>query len=341
MNKPSSNQFRSNLTATADYISNLQQADGAIPWFADGVTDPWDHIEGVMGLTIGGHFEGAKKGFAWLAKQQRDDGAWFAAYNSQGVADGSRAETNFVAYAATGLWHYFVSTEDQDTLTKYWPMVERAMAFVLAQQAPTGEIYWAVDTAKGTSEDALVTGCSSIHKSLEAAANIADRLGKDGLIYREARRQLGDTIRNKPERFDRTWESKARFSMDWFYPILTGVIRGNAARQRLDARWAEFVEADLGCRCVADQPWVTVAETCELILACLAAERHDAAVRLFKNLQQFQLTDGSWWTGYVFTDKVYWPDERPTWTAAAILIAADALYQMTPAANFFINVSET
>ena len=35
--------------------------------------------------------------------------------------------------------------------------------------------------------------------------------------------------------------------------------------------------------------------------------------------------DGSYWTGYVFADDARWPVERSTWTAAAVLLAVDAL----------------
>ena len=55
--------------------------------------------------------------------------------------------------------------------------------------------------------------------------------------------------------FDRTWESKSRYAMDWFYPILAGVVTGPSARERLDQRWHEFVEPGIGCRCENHQPW--------------------------------------------------------------------------------------
>ncbi|MCF8107152.1 MAG: hypothetical protein K9K64_16880, partial [Desulfohalobiaceae bacterium] len=35
----------------------------------------------------------------------------------------------------------------------------------------------------------------------------------------------------------------------------------------------------------------------------------------------------------------YWPEERPTWTAGAVLLAADALARVTPAAELFTTVS--
>jgi hypothetical protein len=324
-----------NLSATASYIADLQLASGALPWFHGGITDPWDHVEAIMGLSIAGFQGAAEAGFQWLANMQRPDGGWFAAYQDEEVADGSRAETNFVAYVATGLWHNFLLNQNPDLLRRHWPMVHKAVDFVLSQQAPSGEIYWAVDSETGTSEDALVTGCSAIYKSLACACHIARTLGKDCEHWHQARTRLGLALLHKPERFDRTWESKARYSMDWFYPVLTGVITGTAATQRLDAKWDTFVEPGLGCRCVSDQPWVTVAETCELIMACVVAGRRQQALTLYQNIQRFQLEDGSWWTGYVFPDDACWPDEKPTWTAGAVLLAADALFDFTPAAKLF------
>lgn len=328
---------RKRLNATAEYITGVQLRSGALPWFADGIVDPWDHVEALMGLTAAGNHTAAALGFEWLAATQRDDGAWYAAYNDTEVADDTRAETNFVAYPATGLWHHYLVTGNDTMLKRYWPMIAKAMNFVMDLQTDEGEIYWAVDTRKGISRDALITGCSSIYKSLDAAINIAQLLGENARPYQQSRERLGEAIRHKPHRFDRTWESKARYSMDWFYPVLTGVFTAEQATQRIDQRWHEFVEHGLGCRCVADQPWVTVAETCELIMACCNSGHLDAAHRLFADIQRFGLEDGSWWTGYVFEDDLHWPDERPTWTAAAILLAADALYEMTPGHRIFKN----
>ena len=50
------------------------------------------------------------------------------------------------------------------------------------------------------------------------------------------------------------------------------------ANARLAARWHDFVEEGLGCRCVQEEPWVTVAESCELVMALLAAGDHARAV---------------------------------------------------------------
>jgi hypothetical protein len=327
------------LRRTAEYIASVQASDGAIPWFPGGVLDPWDHVEAAMGLSVAGRLEEAEAAYRWLARMQRPDGGWYAGYHGNKVTDGTRAETNFVAYVATGVWHHYLIRGDRRFLVEHWETVRRAIDFVLSLQAATGEIYWALDTRTGINKDALVTGCSSIYKSLECTVQIAATLGEDATIYRSARAALGHALRHRPERFDRTWESKARYSMDWFYPILTGVFEGAAARERLAARWDTFVVPGLGCRCVSDQPWVTIAETCELVLACLAAGERQRGACIFRDLARYQVEDGSWWTGYAYRDEVFWPDERPTWTAGAVLLAADALAGLTPAAGLFLETA--
>jgi hypothetical protein len=86
---------------------------------------------------------------------------------------------------------------------------------------------------------------------------------------------------------------------------------------------------------VSDRPWVTGAETCELALALAAAGQPDAATEQVAAMQHLRHDDGSYWTGLVFADDVRWPVERTTWTAAAVVLAADALSGATPASGLF------
>ena len=326
------------LRPTVQFILDTQQPSGEIPWFEGGYADPWDHVEAAMGLSIGGEFDAARRAYEWLYGMQLVDGSWWASYRGESVDNSERRETNFVAYIAAGVWHHYLISEDRDFLRAMWPMVDKAIGFVLALQTEHGEIHWSVDGEGKPKEDALITGCSSIYKSLECAHNIAFTLGEERPHWLLARDRLGHALRHKPERFDRTWESKARYSMDWFYPVLTGVLPQKEARLRIAARWDEFVEDGLGCRCVSDEPWVTVAESCELVMALLAAGDHARAVEVYSWLHQWRLKDGSYWTGYQMVEDLLWPDEKPTWTAGAILLAADALTEHTAAARLFSSV---
>lgn len=324
------------LRPTVNYILQTQLPNGCIPWFTGGKADPWDHIEAAMGLTIGGELAAARRAYQWLAQEQLEDGSWWANYLGDEAVDKDHRETNFIAYIATGIWHYYLVTEDANVLREFFPSVKKAMEFVLRYQAPTGEIYWAVAEDGSAKKDALVTASSSIYKSLECAILIAQTLGEESANWYKAYQQLGNTLRHHPECFDRTWEPKTRFSMDWFYPILTGIVQGKSAQQRIESKWHSFVEPTIGCRCVSDEPWVTVAESCELTLALLAAGEHAKAVNLFSWLFQFMDADGGYWTGYNFRDDVIWPREKTTWTTGAILLAADALTEHTGAARLFI-----
>jgi len=326
------------LAPTVAAIKDAQLPSGEIPWSPGNYADPWDHVEAAMGLSIGGEWDAAERAYRWLAREQLEDGSWWAAYRDSTPDNRERRESNFVAYVATGVWHHYLISDSEAFLAEHWPMVQAAVDFVLSLQSEYGEIDWAVDENGVSKGDALITGCSSIYKSLECAYNISVTMGDERPEWLLARERLGVALRERPERFDRTWESKARYSMDWFYPVLSGAIDGPAARERLAARWSEFVEQGMGCRCVVEEPWVTVAESCELVMALLAAGDHARAVELYSWLHQWRSDTGDYWTGYQFVEDLLWPDERPTWTAGAVLLAADALTEHTAAARLFTSV---
>lgn len=323
------------VQATTRYILSCQLANGAIPWFVGGKTDPWDMIEAAMGLVVGGEYAAAQKAYQWLMTHQLPDGSWWANYMGDEPIDKNHRETNFIAYIATGVWHYYLATSDKSFLIRFFTCVKKAINFVLHYQSPTGEIYWAVNEKGEPHKDALVTASASVYKSLSCAISIANAIEQPQLQWEDAFDRLGHTLRYHPECFDKTWEPKTRFSMDWFYPVLTGVLDQAEARERIDSRWEKFVEPQMGCRCVSDEPWVTIAESSELVLALVAAGQRQQALELFDWLQQFFDEDGGYWTGYNFRDNNLWPLEKTTWTAGVVLLAADALFCYTSAHSIF------
>ena len=129
--------------------------------------------------------------------------------------------------------------------------------------------------------------------------------------------------------------TKSRFSMDWFYPILTGALTDGEAQRRIEKYWDRFVVKGHGVRCVSDQPWVTIAETSELVMALAAMGNTGLAHIVFSWIQDRRFEDGSYWAGYTYPDMVIWPEDKITWTNAGVLMVLDTLYGLTPAGRLF------
>jgi len=318
-------------TAVTNLIAQTQQKSGEIPWSPGEKTDPWDHIEAAMGLTIGGQFKKAQKAYQWLANMQLNDGSWYSAYRNAIPEDLTR-ESNMSSYLAVGLLHYYFSTGDADFLKILWDPLCGGIDFTLSLQTPNGEIYWAISPEKRIDKMALLTGCSSIFMSLKCALYVANILGYSRPVWQAALLKLGNAIKNKTYLFNMT---KSRFSMDWFYPILSGCISEEKAHKRIEAYWKKYVIRGQGVRCVSDEPWVTLAETSELALALTAIENTDLATIVFNWISDRKFEDGTYWCGYTVPDIIVWPEEKITWSNAVVLMAADALYQLTPAGHLF------
>ena len=319
------------VDAICALIAENQYASGEIPWCRGEKTDPWDHVEAAMGLAVGGYLPEARRAFFWLAETQHDDGSWFAAYR-RGVPQDRTRDANMSTYVAVGLYHYYLISGNLDLVEEMWPTLERAVDFALGLQAPGGEIHWALSPEGKVDPVALLTGSSSIYMSLKCALACARLLGIGRARWQLALERLGEAIRSRPHLFNMT---KSRFSMDWFYPVLCGAVTAEAARLRIEKSWRKFVVDGQGVLCVSDEPWVTLAETCELVLALSAMGNRNLAEIVFSWISNKRFEDGSYWTGYTFPDMIIWPEERFTWTNAAVVMAADALYDLTPAGRIF------
>jgi hypothetical protein len=137
---------------------------------------------------------------------------------------------------------------------------------------------------------------------------------------------------------------KHRWAMDWYYPVLVGALRPQVASNRLDGDHERLVLRDgdgsvLGVRCVADQPWVTAAETCECALAYLRIGDRRRALELFASTAALrEAGSGHYFTGRVYPDGIWFPDnERSTYTGAAVVLCADALTSASPASRLFVD----
>jgi hypothetical protein len=312
---------RADVRATVGAIARVQRPDGSIPWYEGGQVDPWNHVEAAMALDVGGRQAEAARAYAWLAATQRADGAWHAAYRDGAVVDAT-LDTNLTAYVATGLWLHLLSGAPEGDVRTAFAMVEHALGFVLAMQAGDGAVWWARDANGRPWRRALVTGSSSIHLSLACGSRLAGALGIAHPEWDAARGRIATALLTAPQNF---WD-KRRWAMDWYYPVLCGVVTGAEATDRLADRWDEFVVPDRGVRCVSDRPWITAAETCELALGLVRCGDVARAAELVEWAQHLRGDDAAYWTGANFTDgRIFPPDEQPTWTSAAVVLAADAI----------------
>ncbi len=313
------------LASTAATLAETQLPSGLIPWSPGGHADPWNHVEAAMALAACGRRAEADAAYDWLAGSQLRDGSWCRYYLARGVED-PRRDTNVVAYVATGVWQHWRTFGDPGFVSAMWPVVDRAIDFALRYQREDGAFAWAVDPDGTAGSFALLTGSSSLLTSLRAACRLAEVCEVRRPAWAEAERRLRTAIVARPSVF----ADKARWAMDWYYPVLCGALGGEGGHRRLRAGRPAFVLDGFGVRCVQDRVWVTAAETAEYALALDVAGQRAAALEVLWWLGRFRREDGRYWTGLVPqedpTAVVSFPGgEATTYSAAAVVLAAAAL----------------
>jgi hypothetical protein len=312
------------VAETAASIAAMQEPSGAVPWTSGEHADIWNHVEAAMAMLVGGQVEAAERAYAWVPTMQRADGS-FPMKVVGGEVEDDRGEVNMSSYLAVGLWHHWLVRRDIAFVQRLWPSVRAALDWVVSMQLPFGGIAWNEEWEDGRparrAEGALLAGSSSIYQSLRAGVALADLVDEPQPEWELAGGRLGHAVREHRDLF----MDKSTYSMDWYYPVLGGAVRDDSAHALLESRWEDFVVPDLGIRCVDTNPWVTGAETCELAMALDALGDHRRAVQLLADMQHMRGEDGKYWTGWVFGDDVHWPVEHTTYTAAAVVLAVDAL----------------
>ena len=311
------------VRATAASIAAMQEPSGAIPWTTGSHADVWNHVEAAMALLVGGQRDAAEAAYAWVPTLQREDGSWPMKVVG-GVVEDARGDTNHAGYLAVGLWHHWLVCRDRGAIRRWWPHARAGLDWLIGLQRPWGGVAW-------TPEDdlCLLAGNSSIHQGLRCGIALAGLFDDERPEWEAAADLLGEALRSRRGRF----ADKSAFSMDWYYPVLGGAVRGDAGRALIASRWDDFVVPGLGARCVDTNPWVTGAETCELVLALDALGDRPRALTLLREMQHLRHESGGYWTGWVYEDPAYpndnpnalWPEERTAFTAAAVILAADAL----------------
>ena len=163
------------LNHLGKFLEDSQLLSGAIPSNQDGSHDPWDHLEAVMGLATLGFRDQALNGLQWMADNQNEDGSWYNLYQDEEPLELNK-QTNYASYIAVAVWHFYLLNNNINFLQNFWEPVKKGILFSLSLQHSNGAIAWNIDESEKIDEDYLLTGCSSIAKSLECAIAICQVL---------------------------------------------------------------------------------------------------------------------------------------------------------------------
>ncbi|MDA0201755.1 MAG: prenyltransferase [Actinomycetota bacterium] len=328
------------LRRSGAHLASLQTSAGMIPWFPGGHCDPWNHVESAMALDLVGLSAEAERAYDWLIATQRLDGSWHNYYLPDGAGDTTvedpKLDTNVCAYIATGALHHHLCHPDLGFVDRVWPTVERALDWVLSCRRDDGLALWAVHADDQPWEYALLTGTCSILHSLRSGAELARLVGSERPDFEEAAETMMSAVRDEVAGTHGAFEPKERWAMDWYYPALTGAIDGEAGRARLAEGFDTFVMEGLGVRCVSDEPWITASETAEASIAHAAVGEVDTATELLASTREHRLASGAYLTGIVHPERIVFPaDEHTSYTAAAVILAVDAIRGDSPASRLF------
>ena len=313
------------IRATGEIIAAAQEESGAIGW-PDGQVDAWNHVECAMALSVCGLAGPARRAYEWLRATQRADGSWPRRTAPGGAVNEAAGESNHAAYVAVGVWHEYLVTGDTEFVARMWPTVRLAIEYALGLQTPRGEIIWQRDRERRPGrlcaadrvrqhvpEPALRRGPGRLRRRATAGlgtgrgpARARGRVPPGGV--RRQVQVLDGLVLPGPRR------RGARAGRRGVAGRGLAGLRGAGPRRPLRPRRA------LGHR--APRP----ASLCWPWTRSGISRR---ALEMFAGVQFLRDPDGAYWTGWQFANEKHFPNERSSYTSAAIILAADALSAAT------------
>ncbi|NDE95189.1 MAG: hypothetical protein EB063_02755, partial [Proteobacteria bacterium] len=300
--------YKKKFEPSKNWIISNQSSSGAIFWDEKGKCDPWDHCECLIALAIYEEWEHFWRGVNWFFTNLNEDGLIYAEFQNEKPSK-LHYESHHAPYIIMPLIQASLIDKEQDykkILTNEQLLKLENIFEVLDDfKDEDGYFYWAKDS-NGYSDNSLITASMSIFLSLVAKDKSFPKFNTE--MWQE--------------KFNRDGVDRSRFSMDFYYPFLAGI--KNNKKEFLDLL-DNYYEKGLGVKCVAEEPWVTIAESSECVISALIHDNENIAKQIFNDIQQFQNKDGIFPTGYQYDMEIFWPEENSTWTNAAVIIAAHAL----------------
>jgi len=324
------------LLPAKNWIIQNQLSDGSIPWDGKGKCDAWDHSECLISLAIYEEWDAFEKGIDWFFSNLNSQGLIYSEFNNQKPTQ-LNYQSHHAPYIALPLLQRYLIDKNPANLNKCLPQLTIIFSSLLDFMDEDGMYYWSKDD-NGYSDNSLITASMSIAISVRAYSSILEilDLAKEESQHEEDFKSKSlenlEALSNSsfwanPEipwsKFDRDGVDRSRFSMDFFYQSLARV---NLDKDFFKSNLKNFYKQGLGIKCVKEEPWVTIAETSECIIATYLNYDESLAIKMFEDILKFQNQDGIFPTGYQYKLDILWPNEQSTWTNAALIIAANVIY---------------
>lgn len=307
-----------------NWIEKNQSSSGMIYWDEKKNFDAWDHFECLTALAILGRKDSFLKGLNWFLDNLSKDSQIFSLYKGEKVTH-NYYELHHAIYFSVPLLQGFYIFEEIELLKKNFDPLKKIVEKTINSRDNYGFFYWAEKDGE-FQDNSLISATSSIYLSLKASIEIYKFLKKDTKLLEDIIKSIEQQFTGDMSRFNRDGVDRSRFSMDAYYPYLAGI---NLDNQTLLDSLSDFYVPGMGIKCVKEEPWVTFAESSEAIISLIRVGEIEFAKKIMSEIENFKNKEGIFPTGYQFSEKIFWPDERSTWTNAAYIIAKDCLYDLT------------
>ena len=307
-----------------NWIEKNQSSSGMIYWDEKKNFDAWDHFECLTALAILGRKDSFLKGLNWFLDNLSKDNQIFSSYKGKKITQ-NYYELHHAIYFSVPLLQGFYIFEEIELLKKNFDPLKKIVEKTINSRDNYGFFYWAEKDGE-FQDNSLISATSSIYLSLKASIEIYKFLKKDTKLLEDIIKSIEQQFTGDMSRFNRDGVDRSRFSMDAYYPYLAGI---NLDNQTLLDSLSDFYVPGMGIKCVKEEPWVTFAESSEAIISLIRVGEIEFAKKIMSEIENFKNEEGIFPTGYQFSEKIFWPDERSTWTNAAYIIAKDCLYDLT------------
>ena len=310
---------KKDLQSAKDWIISNQSSNGAIYWDEKGKCDAWDHCECLIALAIFEEWTAFDRGIDWVLNNINSEGLIYSEFN---LNEPSKAffEAHHAAYIFLPILQRYLIDGKKEYLKKRFKELRTIYKGMKSFQDDDGYFFWA-KSSQGYADNSLITASCSIELSRRAYKCISEIIGENFADNEDFLNK--EMLASK--KFNRDGIDRSRFSMDSYYPLLCGY----GDQKDITVLLQNFYIEGLGIKCVIEEPWVTLAESSECVIALLKSGEKEIAHKIFNDIVKLKNKNGVFPTGYQYKLDLLWPDENSTWTNAAVIMAADCLFDLT------------